>query len=88
MNEALEAGKRAGVDVEALYKKYTGTGQSKLAEARIDRQNDRKDRPPPLKEFCRRCSGIGLIKEHYNHQVKDVNCTGCDGEGFKRNEDA
>lgn len=32
--------------------------------------------------ICPRCHGYGLVKEHYNHQVKEVNCGECQGEGI------
>jgi DnaJ-class molecular chaperone len=84
MNDALEAaGKRSGVDVAALYKKY----RRQSAEAKSVCQSDREDKlPPPLKldkmRICKGCSGLGLRKEHYNFQVKEVNCSECDGEGL------
>jgi protein required for attachment to host cells len=81
-NDLLKAaGAVCGVNVEALYKKYvdkkSATGGEKEGGA------------PPLKlsqldniVICKRCHGLGFIKEHYNHQVKDVNCNECAGDGL------
>ena len=73
-----------GVDVEVLYKKYAA-GRS-IHQGKNGNQSD--EDVPPLKLnlldniiICKRCHGLGLIKEHYNHQVKDVNCNECDGDG-------
>mmetsp|Transcript_18581 Transcript_18581/g.33492 ORF Transcript_18581/g.33492 Transcript_18581/m.33492 type:complete len:119 (-) Transcript_18581:286-642(-) len=32
--------------------------------------------------ICFICHGYGLVKESYNHQVKEVNCGECEGEGI------
>ena len=29
---------------------------------------------------CSRCNGQGIVKEHYNYQVKDKNCDECEAE--------
>ena len=83
--EALKAaGRQCGVDVEALCKKYAG-GRS-VQDGKNYGHSD--EDMPPLKLdalnnliICKRCHGLGLIKEHYNHQVKDVNCNECGGDG-------
>lgn len=31
--------------------------------------------------ICKQCNGYGLVKERYNHQVKEINCDECNGEG-------
>lgn len=32
--------------------------------------------------ICNRCNGLGLMKETYNNQVRDVNCIHCEAEGI------
>ncbi len=32
--------------------------------------------------ICQRCHGYGIVKEIYNHQVHEVNCEVCDGDGI------
>ena len=88
MNDTLKAaGLQCGLDIESLYKKYT---KNKTSDVRNQCSNDNGD-APPLKMsslddiiICKSCHGLGFVKEHYNHQVKDVNCHECDGEGIKK----
>lgn len=91
------AGNQCGVNVEALYKKYSRksvAGQSSasasdgnanmLSAIRTNRNTDKLDRM----RICKRCHGYGLMKEYYNHQVKEVNCIECDGDGVIESEKA
>eukprot|EP00804_Cyclotella_cryptica_P005655 CCRYP_000026-RD/>CCRYP_000026-RD protein AED:0.42 eAED:1.00 QI:0/0/0/1/0/0/2/0/151 len=80
MNDSLKAaGDRCGVDVDALYKKYAC---QKRVRGNVSNTED-ATRESVLDNMliCKRCNGYGLIKEHYNYQVKEINCTECDGDG-------
>jgi hypothetical protein len=33
-------------------------------------------------QICRKCNGLGIVKEVYNHYVRDKTCSQCDGEGI------
>lgn len=87
MNESLiSAGAQCGVNVEAIYHKYAG----KMVTSKDSKKAMKLDEDvPPLRcskldnlVVCKRCNGLGIIKEHYNHQVKDVNCDECNGDGL------
>lgn len=88
MNDALiSAGAQCGVNVEAIFNKYTNK-ESKSAEDKNE-AGKLEEVVPPLRcgklddlVVCKRCNGMGIIKEHYNHQVKDVNCNECGGDGL------
>ena len=90
MNDTLKAaGLQCGLDIESLYKKYTKNKTSDVRNQGLI--NMTHNSAPPLKMsnlddiiICKSCHGLGFVKEHYNHQVKDVNCHECDGEGIKK----
>lgn len=46
----------------------------------LPRQEETKQRLDQI-VICSRCSGQGIVKVHYNFQVKDVNCDECEAEG-------
>jgi hypothetical protein len=79
MNDSLKAvGDLCGVNVDALYKKYAG---QKGVRDNLSKSED-TSRVSVLDNMliCKRCHGYGLIKEYYNHQVKEINCNECNGE--------
>lgn len=75
-------GQRCGIDAEALYKKYTAM----VGEVPVRDRNGKTDSNTTALDrlcICQRCNGYGLVKERYNHQVKEVNCGECGGDGMK-----
>ena len=83
------AGQQCGVDVEALYKKYscrdapTQNGASEAVQADATQENKTTNTNPLDRlQICRQCNGYGLVKEMYHHQIKEVNCGNCEGEGI------
>ena len=88
MDDTLKAaGLQCGLDIDSLYKKYSNNNPKDVGNQCGNGEED----APPLKItssnlddmfICKSCHGIGFVKEHYNHQVKDVNCHECDGEGI------
>ena len=80
MNDSLKAaGDLCGVNVDALYKKYAG---HKRVQGNLSK-NGEASRLSLLDNMliCKRCHGYGLIKEYYNHQVKEITCNECVGDG-------
>ena len=83
------AGQQCGIDVEALYKKYssrdapTRNDASDATQANSTQDNKTTNTDPLDRlQICRQCNGYGLAKEIYNHQVKEVICEKCEGEGI------
>jgi len=77
-------------ELDALGEKMYGKGNQGISEEQGQEQHkvkenftvkDANDRLDRLK-ICPRCAGQGVHKEHYNYQVKDVNCETCEGEGL------
>ena len=90
MNPSLQAvGHQCGIDVDSLLKKYSGgapknnTGSDSVASTR-DARDEKTTNTDKLDRIriCKGCHGYGLVKEMYNHQVKEVNCGYCEGEGI------
>mmetsp|Transcript_28684 Transcript_28684/g.60555 ORF Transcript_28684/g.60555 Transcript_28684/m.60555 type:complete len:125 (+) Transcript_28684:1022-1396(+) len=81
----LAAGSNVGIDVEALLKKYSGGPQnSNSACVPASAQTPNVSNTDGLDHIriCIKCQGYGLVKEFYNHQVKEVTCGECEGEGI------
>ena len=86
----VAAGQQRGVDVEGLVEKYSKNGQQPKQQQSSAATNknpihgmnrlDRKFR------ICQHCKGYGLVKEIYNHQVKEFFCEVCEGEGIVKKE--
>ena len=76
-------GQQCGVNVEALYQKYQASAPKHNTSAAITRDKSTTD---TARLNCFRiynvCHGYGLMKQMYNHQVKEVNCGECEGEGI------
>lgn len=78
------AGQQCGIDVEALYKKYSSRDaptQNDASDATQDGKTTNTDSLDRL-QICKQCNGYGLVKEMYHHQIKEVNCGNCEGEGI------
>ena len=90
-SSVIAAGQQCGVDVEGLVKKYSKNGQQSSSlqqqSSSVTKKNtingmNRLDRF----RICSECKGYGLVKEIYNHQVKEFFCEKCEGEGIVRKE--
>ena len=84
-SSVVAAGQQCGVDVEGLVKKYSKNGQQQQQQQSFSATNktiskgmNRLDRF----KICSVCKGSGLLKEIYNHQVKEFFCETCEGEGI------
>eukprot|EP00578_Thalassiosira_sp_NH16_P027120 CAMPEP_0181082744 /NCGR_PEP_ID=MMETSP1071-20121207/3785_1 /TAXON_ID=35127 /ORGANISM="Thalassiosira sp., Strain NH16" /LENGTH=111 /DNA_ID=CAMNT_0023164351 /DNA_START=46 /DNA_END=379 /DNA_ORIENTATION=+ len=85
VDPSLEAaGHQCGIDVEALYKKYSNPSSASASAHEIDNLRPASSVNPDMKciRICKQCHGYGLVKETYNFQVKEVNCGECEGEGI------
>ena len=83
----IAAGQQCGVDVEGLVKKYSKNGQAQQSCSSTNNKNtnngmNRLDRF----RICSDCKGYGLVKEIYNHQVKEFFCEKCEGEGIVKKD--
>jgi len=81
--------------LESLFKKYSGVNVKQnsdpgpIATARnstsdIFTGEEKTTETEALNRLliCKDCHGYRLVKERYNHQVKEVNCGKCEGEGI------
>ena len=89
------AGLQCGVDVESLFKKYSGvsvkqnsdsgpiaTAHNSTSDTITGEEKTTETEALNRLRICKGCHGYGLVKERYNHQVKEVNCGECEGEGI------
>lgn len=85
VDAALQAaGRQCGIDVNAIISKYKNDVEqhsSKPEEVQSFTNKFDGDGLDQL-QICKLCKGCGLRKELYNHQVKEVNCEKCEGEGI------
>jgi len=88
----IAAGQQCGVDVEGLVKKYSKNGQqSSSSQQQESTSSSNKTTIKGMNrldkfQICSVCKGYGLVKEIYNHQVKEFFCEKCEGEGIVRKE--
>ena len=82
-------GNTAGVDFISLRNKYSGMSGIKPTKVRGQEIDEIKAKANAeaherLDKFqiCKKCNGVGYIKEIYNHQVREKNCDECDGESL------
>lgn len=77
------AGHQSGVDVDALYKKYSGSAptQNSASDFSSSAASTSATKLNNIR-ICKQCHGYGLVKEMYYHQVKEVNCGECAGDGI------
>ena len=80
-----EAGHQCGVDVKGLLQKYSGVTSTASQINAPDRATSASNKLDRI-VICHVCQGYGLVKEIYNHQVKELNCTRCEGDGIVRKE--
>lgn len=84
----IAAGQQCGVDVEGLVKKYSKNGQQQSSSSQQQSSSspnkNTNNGMSRLDRFriCSDCKGYGLVKEIYNHQVKEFFCEKCEGEGI------
>jgi DnaJ-class molecular chaperone len=73
-----------GVDFEALRIKYQRAESIKNPNTSGYREEEIKATHYQLDKYkiCQKCNGQGLIKQTYNHIVKQVNCDACDGDAI------
>jgi len=90
-SQLKELSKTAGVDLNALRAKYSSaryqdpSEESKQEVFVSDEERARiKAAHGRLDEFkiCNSCQGLGIVKEVYNHIVRDKTCPECDGESI------
>jgi len=76
----------SGYDVDALYRKYATHRNTLKGELKGDvkqivaKSTGTRSRPEYV--FCSTCAGIGIIKEVYNHQIRESNCKVCEEGGI------
>jgi len=81
------------VDVDALYIKYSSQrrkSSSHIASSPREKNDTASESNPDNKAnsalddlvMCNRCNGLGLMKQTYNNQIRDINCTNCEAEGI------
>jgi len=76
-------GRQCGIDVNAIISKYKNdVEQHSSKPEEVQSFTNKFDGL----QICEVCKGCGLRKELYNHQVKEVNCEKCEGEGIVPNE--
>ena len=81
--------KSHGYDVEQLRKKYTNKGLGTTASyvgGTVKRSNGADSSATSQSEIndiyiCKSCQGQGIVKDIYNHVVRERNCDVCEGEG-------
>ena len=76
-----EATQTLDSDAFKLYEKYKSLkmkGKNKPFIGNTDLSHTRLD----SMIICSKCNGVGICKEIYNHQSRDINCTQCDSEGI------
>ena len=91
-SSVIAAGQQCGVDVEGLVKKYSKNGQqSSSSQQQSSSSSNNKNTNHGMNRLdrfriCTECKGYGLVKEIYNHQIKEFFCEKCEGEGIVRKE--
>jgi DnaJ-class molecular chaperone len=75
--------KTHGLDVENILDKYSGYAKCEHQSSKVEGVTSNRGHLDNL-NICDRCDGTGYMKEPYNHQIKEVNCVQCDGEGLLR----
>ena len=90
-SSVIAAGQQCGVDVEGLVKKYSKNGQQNSSSQQQSTSISNKNTNNGMNwldrfRICSECKGYGLVKEIYNHQVKEFFCEKCEGEGIVKKE--
>ena len=86
-SSVVAAGQQCGVDVEGLVQKYSKTGQQSSSSQQQATSSSNKNTIHGMNRLdrfriCSECKGYGLVKEIYNHQIKEFFCEKCEGEGI------
>jgi len=84
----------AGVDFQALREKYKNpinqsVGLANKTESIVENEEKRKKDLELLAAMdvmrtCHICHGTGIERYTYNFQVREMNCSGCEGDGLVR----
>lgn len=70
-----------GVNVNALFKKYSELDSRGEKASTASQNKPSSSRKLDSMRICNICNGLGLCQITYSHQIREVNCDNCDGEG-------